>query len=110
MARREVTQFFDDLDGELLPDNAVRTIEFSYSNAHYVIDLSAKHAEEFEKVMEPWIEKGHRVTRPSRAFYKRPQRRDLPLVRKWLREANMEVSDKGRIPQHLLDMYDNRDK
>lgn len=111
MARKEVTQFYDDLDGKELASSDVRTVEFAFKNANYVIDLSVANAEKFDKDMGKWIEKAHRTTRQSKAFYqKKPERRDLPLVRKWLREANMQVSDRGRIPQHLLDMYDNRDK
>lgn len=109
MARKEVVQFVDDLDGTELSADQVDAVEFSYRGKHYVIDLSAENAELFDQAMSEWIEHAHKVARPSKAFQpKRPARRDLPLVRKWARENGYEVSDRGRIPQEVLAAYDNR--
>lgn len=40
MARREVTQFFDDLDNTPLTADEVNVVEFSYKGSTYVLDLS----------------------------------------------------------------------
>ena len=110
MARKEVTQYFDDVTGEVLDNSEVTTVDFSYKGSHYVIDLSEENAKKFDEEIQEWIKHAHRVARHSDSFKaKKPTRRDYPLVRKWLRDNNMVVSDKGRIPKHLLDMYDNRD-
>lgn len=107
MARKEVTQYFDDMDGSPLASGEVRTVEFSWGGKSFVIDLSAENADGFDAVMRPYVEKAHHVARHSSAFKpKKAARSDLPLVRKWADENGYKVSDRGRIPQAVLDAYD----
>ncbi|MGO1381129.1 Lsr2 dimerization domain-containing protein [Corynebacterium sp. AOP34-AQ2-28] len=47
MARKEITQFFDDLDNTLLSTEGVNAVEFSHVGSAYVLDLSADNAQKF---------------------------------------------------------------
>ena len=62
MARREITQYFDDIDNSPLKDDEVNTIRFSVDGNHYVLDLSEKNAADFRSAVEPWIS----AARPGR--------------------------------------------
>ena len=40
MSRREVTQFYDDLDHTLIPEDQLEVVRFSVNGQNYLIDLS----------------------------------------------------------------------
>ena len=48
MARREITQFFDDLDNAPLSEEEVNVVDFSVNGIDYTLDLSAKIRAAFE--------------------------------------------------------------
>ena len=52
MARREITQFFDDLDNTPLNEDEVNVVDFSVNGIDYTLDLSAKNSKAFD---EPWL-------------------------------------------------------
>lgn len=114
MAQRIITttEFTDDLDG----GKAEGTVSFSYDGTHYEIDLSKKNRTALEKALKPYIEAG-RKARPTRSARRGRSagssrkavgsgRSDLSDVRAWARENGSPVSDRGRIPQSVLDAYD----
>lgn len=107
MARKAVTQFFDDLTGEAIPADDARTVKFSYSGVSYSIDLSPENAEKLLETFTPWIKVATRVT-STRPTSKPAKRSDLHLVREWARDNGFEVSERGRVPRTVLDAYDNR--
>lgn len=53
MARREITQYFDDIDGTPLTDDQVNTVRFSVDGSDYVIDLSEDNATRFLELLAP---------------------------------------------------------
>lgn len=107
MARKEVIQYVDDLTGEALPSDEVRTVNFSYSGKDYTLDLSQENADRLREVMSPWLKVATRVS-VRRASSKVPARTDLDEVRAWARENGFTVSDRGRVAQKILDAYDAR--
>lgn len=66
MARRTITQYFDDLTGDPLPDDQINSINFSMDGTEYVIDLSDDNAAEFRALMDLYIEVAQRIPRPRK--------------------------------------------
>lgn len=113
MARREITQYFDDIDNSPLDDNEVNIIRFSIDGNHYVIDLSEKNAAEFRAALEPWISAARPAQAPQKGTGGRQsgasaaaKRKQSRAIREWARANNMNVSDRGKIPASVIDAYD----
>ncbi len=51
MARKEVIQYIDDLDGTPLNEDDVKVVRFGYQGRNYYLDLSADNAAKFDEVL-----------------------------------------------------------
>lgn len=108
MARREITQYFDDLDNSPLTDNEVNSIRFSVDGNHYILDLSEKNAAAFRSAMEPWITAAHPApaSTPARSASRQTSSaKRSRAIREWAREEGIEVSDRGKIPARVVEAY-----
>lgn len=106
MARREITQYFDDLDDTLLQDDEVNTIRFSVDGSHYMLDLSDKNAADFRAALAPWISVAQPITAPQRNTRRSGTRpNESRAIREWARAQGMEVSDRGKVPGAIVDAY-----
>ncbi|GAA2073679.1 histone-like nucleoid-structuring protein Lsr2 [Microbacterium hatanonis] len=111
MARKQITQLIDDLDGQTLEDGG-ETVLFSLDGRPYEIDLSAEHAAELRDALKPYIDAGRSVGAATRTVTSRSRStrqqsgRDLGAVRQWARENGHDISERGRIPASILDAYD----
>lgn len=109
MARTVITT--DDIDGSA----DAQTIRFSYDGASYTIDLAKKNRAAFEKALRPYIDvasksstrrgRGSATVRRSRTTRRRSSAPDLSVVRVWARENSLDVSERGRIAQSVIDAY-----
>lgn len=108
MARKEVIQYFDDLDHTPLNADSVHTVKFSYTGTDYVIDLSADNAERLNSAFAPWVDAATRVGTRHLSSSLVESRHDLDAVRRWARENNFMVSRRGRVARKILDAYDAR--
>jgi hypothetical protein len=110
----QTTIITDDLHGSA---NA-KTIEFSFDGASYTIDLSKKNRTALEKALRPYIGVATPVSTPRRksggstarrARQGRGRRRnsgpDLAAVRAWASGEGIEVSNRGRVAQDVIDAY-----
>lgn len=108
MAQQFQVQYIDDLDGSNLGSEA-NTISFAFEGKEYSIDLSDENAAQFREVMAPYVENAHRVTgtrpRSSRKSSGRSPAGDSKAIREWARNNGYEVSDRGRIPAHIMEAY-----
>lgn len=103
MAQRVV--LVDDLgDGD-----AAETITFALDGVSYEIDLSEGNAAQLRDDLATWI--GH-ARSVSGASARRTGRRgaakssiDNTAVREWARAQGHNVSDRGRIPAHIIEAY-----
>ena len=107
MAKTTITEITDDLDGS---KNA-EEVSFSFRGTDYTIDLGKKNVAALEKALKPYIEVASQVSKePARK--RRPTKtantggRDLTAIRKWAKDAGIEVSERGRIPQAVREQYD----
>jgi hypothetical protein len=110
MARKVVEELIDDLDGS----TAEESIPFSLDGSSYTIDLSGKNAAEFRELMAPFVAAAVKVGRRSphpgvvRSSSARPagNRERLAAVRAWAKANGHEVNDRGRIPNSVIEAYD----
>lgn len=114
MAEIRTTYLVDDLDqGE-----AAKTVEFSLDRESYEIDLSNDNAKKLRDALDPYIQHARKASRGRRRSSPRAPRRSggnggrssadreqNTAIREWARKRGMEVSDRGRIPSHVLDAY-----
>lgn len=110
MARREITQYYDDLDNTPLEDDEVNIIRFSVDGNHYVIDLSEKNAADFRAALEPWIavaQPAPAPTAPQRGSNRQSasSAKRSRAIREWAREAGHAISDRGKIPNQIIELY-----
>ena len=107
MARREVTQYFDDLDNTTLNEEEVRVVDFSVNGVDYTLDLSEDNKAKFEEALAPYIQVARRKVRGGRRTATRsanPQRNKM--IREWAQANGVEVSERGRIAQSVIDKFE----
>ncbi len=130
MSVRVIRVLTDDLDGTDADD----TIRFAMDGIEYEIDLSLPNANEFRAVVQKYVDAGRRVGKmpgsgsrgpkvpvPGRsqsswmeraaapaathATYDPAAREERARVREWARNHGVQVPDRGRISQDVLDAY-----
>ncbi|MBZ4488102.1 Lsr2 family protein [Microbacterium sp. cx-55] len=107
MAKKQITQITDDLDGSVLEEGVA--VQFSLEGRSYEIDLSIENAEKIREALAPFINagrlvSGHRSGAQGRSAKK--DSRDLSAVRAWAAANGYEVSARGRVPLAILEAYD----
>ena len=113
MAKQVITLLTDDLDG----GEADRTVEFGLDGVNYTIDLSEKNAGKLRKALDPFL---NAATRVGRSNLVSPARRSSPAstgrasrdqnqaIREWANKNGFEVSERGRIPSHIVEAYHSK--
>lgn len=104
----------DDIDGTPI-DAEGGTVRFSVDGSHYEIDLSSDNTKKLHTALEDFIANARR-SRPGTstdrgagivaAAARKSDPKQLKAIREWARENGHEVSDRGRIPQPVIDAYD----
>ncbi|QAY60724.1 Lsr2 family protein [Microbacterium protaetiae] len=110
MARKIVHQLVDDIDGTVLEPGQGQTVLFSLDGVAYEIDLTDQNAATLRDALSSYVSAARAVsgsrTRRSSAGRGGSGRRDLAAVRAWAKQNGHKVSDRGRVPQVVLDAYD----
>lgn len=108
MASRTVVTFVDDLDGS----DADETVQFALDGVTYEIDLGRAHASSLRAGLAPWVDAARRSGRPATVITARrssaPTRVDpaqTAKVREWAAKSGHPVSARGRIPQKVMDAF-----
>ena len=111
MARRVIHELVDDLDGK----TADESITFALDGIQYEIDLSAKNAAKLRESLAPFIQGATRVGRGGggvtrrdsvrRVTTRRSDRDQNRAIREWALSKGLQVSDRGRIRQDIVDRY-----
>lgn len=106
------TVLIDDFDGS----DADRTISYAFDGNAYEIDLNKKHAKEFAKTIQPYIDKSRTKPKSRSAARRRPattragRRRNTEennAIRVWAADHGHDVSPHGRIPETVVAAYRN---
>jgi hypothetical protein len=111
MVKRVIQELIDDIDGKA----ADETILFSLDGVQYQIDLSKRNAAKFRSSLEPFVSAGTKLGRASalggrsrdgrRRGGARSDRDQTRAIREWAHAKGIEVSDRGRIKQEIVDRY-----
>ena len=110
MAQRVNVVLVDDLDGS----DATETVSFGLDGAQYEIDLSGKNATKLRDLFAPYVGAGAKVARGGvvvggRAARGRggatADREQNKAIRDWAKKAGKDISDRGRIPQEIVDEF-----
>lgn len=112
MASKTLIELIDDLDGS----PATQTVTFATDGVTYEIDLNDPNAAQLREDISRWTDHGRRVggrrarptktTTTSGTATTSSRKRDLGAVREWANANGHKVSDRGRVPQPVLDAYD----
>jgi nucleoid-associated protein Lsr2 len=111
VARREVVVLEDDLEG----GTADETVKFALDGVQYEIDLTAKNAARLRESFSDFIAHGRRVGRGGVVVGGRAaarargsaaaDREQNKAIRAWAKRKGRNISDRGRIPQEIVDEY-----
>ena len=113
MAKQIIHKLVDDLDG----GDADETVKFALDGVQYEIDLSSANAEKLRDVFAPYVAAGTKVGRGGvvvggRAARGRggatADREQNKAIREWAKKEGREISDRGRIPQEIVDEYHSK--
>ena len=103
MAQKVTVALEDDLTG----GPADETVRFAVDGREYEIDLSAKNAAAFHKVLALYIEHGRKAGRaPARRGGRTAASRQRSGdIRAWAQQQGLAVSERGRIPASVVEQY-----
>jgi hypothetical protein len=113
MAQKTTVQLVDDIDGS----EAAETVSFGLDGNSYEIDLSEEHASSLREVLSRFIVSARRAgsdgggrrsggRRGSGTSTSSSHRQRTAEIRRWAREQGMEVNERGRIPNQIVQAYD----
>jgi hypothetical protein len=117
MAQRTVVSLVDDLDGT----EADRTVPFALDGVEYEIDLNDGNAEKLRDIFAPYVGAARRTGgRRSTGGRSRSgsssgssatgvvgrSKESLKAIRDWAKSEGWGVSDRGRLPNNVVEAYD----
>jgi hypothetical protein len=106
LAKQVQTLLVDDLDGS----PADVTLKFALDGKQYEIDLSQANAIRFDEAVDEFVTAARRASRPgskpAQVSNGRRPKEQTKAIRRWLRERGEQVSDRGRIPHQLVELFD----
>jgi hypothetical protein len=102
MAQKVTIVLEDDLTG----GPADEPVRFAVDGTGYEIDLSAKNAAAFGKLLAPYVEHARKVGRAQgRRSGATSSRQRSGDIRAWATEHGLAVSERGRIPASVVEQY-----
>ncbi|MGY1618855.1 Lsr2 family protein [Geodermatophilus sp. SYSU D00691] len=116
MAQRTITKLVDDLDGTDIEDGGGQTVSFSLDGKSYELDLTNENADELRATFDRYIKAARNVggrqssprTRTTAAAPSRSRSKsdvDPKAVRAWAKSNKVQLSERGRIPQSVIDQF-----
>lgn len=110
MARREIVQYYDDLDHTPLEGGQLNTIDFSVNNVDYTIDLSPENKAKFDEAIGPFVKVARRRARTANTGRRTTGRTSNPArnraIREWAHKEGIAVPERGRISADIVAQYD----
>ncbi|MBN9645329.1 Lsr2 family protein [Corynebacterium mendelii] len=106
MARRNITQYFDDLDDTPLNEEKLNVVHFSLDGTDYVLDLSESNAAKVREAFQPFISAGRKAESSRKKRSGTTKNPDLNRkIREWAKGQGYTIAERGRIPQEIIDAY-----
>ncbi|HEY2488141.1 MAG TPA: Lsr2 family protein [Streptosporangiaceae bacterium] len=112
MAQRVSVTYACDYDDKEIPAGQQRNITFGIDGQEYEIDLCTRHSERLSEVVGKFAEHARKATvkAPRRRRRTTANRQRSAEIRAWAKSRGIEVSDRGRIPGHVLTGFENSHK
>lgn len=111
MAQKVQVLLVDDLDG----GEAAETVKFGLDGTNYEIDLSDVHAKSLRDSLAQYVTSARRIGKASSTRPAAPRNRggvgassdreQNRAIREWAKRKGLEISDRGRISQDIVDRY-----
>jgi len=109
VAQKVSVTFACDYDSKEIPEGEHLTRAFSLDGRDYEIDLCERHSQKFDEVLARFADRARkvtgRVTRPKRRTA--AHRQHSADIRAWAKSSGIAVSDRGRIPAHVIRDYED---
>lgn len=102
MTKSTVVVIHDDLTGKEISQDNYRPVTFSLEGKTYAIDTTHDGEQLIKDVLAPFIAKARVV--PVR--YQPQPKSTAKKIREWARSLNRDVPERGRLPQSLIDEYE----
>ncbi|MBT0565582.1 Lsr2 family protein [Williamsia sp. CHRR-6] len=111
MAKKQIVQFIDDIDGKVLDE--FETVRWSLDGRSYEFDTSPKHAQQFRDLVAKYVEASRTVN--GRGAGKRKtvgstggtrSKEQTQAIRDWANSNGYEVSNRGRIPIEVVEAFE----
>lgn len=109
MARKQLTQFFDDITGEAINEDEAQVVRFGIDGKNYILDLSEESAAKFRDDLAPYVQVARRdrlEKRPSAAAKRRKQQERTQEIRQWAQDRGLNVADRGKLPYEVVSAYE----
>ncbi len=112
MAQKVLVQLIDDLDGTVAAD--VEAVSFGLDGVVYDIDLKADNASRLRDGLADFVAGARRTNaRTSKAaattrtvVAESRSKEQTQAIRAWARSHGHELSDRGRIPTHVIEEFE----
>ncbi|MCD2193140.1 Lsr2 family protein [Actinomycetospora endophytica] len=126
MAQKTVVTLVDDLTGEESED--ITTVEFALDGVTYEIDLDDKNSAGLRDSLAQYVAAARRTGGRRAAGRRRSagggagsgtpratspggyDRETSKQIREWARSEGFEVSDRGRVPNNVVEAWESRGK
>ncbi|KGM18115.1 MULTISPECIES: histone-like nucleoid-structuring protein Lsr2 [Corynebacterium] len=106
MARREVTQFFDDFDNTPLSEDEVKVVDFTVNGVDYTLDLSPENSQKFDDAVQPFVQVARRKPRSGKRVNRTTNPGQNKRIREWAKKNNISVSSRGRISADVIERFE----
>lgn len=102
------TVLIDDIDG----GEADVTIAFVINGESYSVDLSHKNEKAFYKAIDPYIQAASSGSKVRLASIEAEKIgvEQRAAIREWAKKNGHMISERGRLPQDVIDAYNGRRK
>lgn len=113
MAQKVLVQLIDDLDGT--PAEDAETVTFSLDGVQYEIDLRAENAAKLRNSLADFVTSARRtggrakrggVATNRKIVGEARTKEQTKAIREWARRNGHELSDRGRIPAHVIEEFE----
>jgi len=101
MSSKVIVLLEDDVDGTKTDE----TIEFALDGTSYAIDLSDANAKRLRGALDGYISKARKVSGKRSGGRKVSTGVDLKAVRAWAKSNGVDISERGRVSQNVLEQY-----
>jgi hypothetical protein len=101
MSSKVLVLLEDDVDGT----KADETVEFSIDGTTYAIDLSDSNAKKLRGALDGYVSKARKVSGKRSSGRRVSAGPDLRAVRAWAKANGIQISERGRVSQNVLEQY-----